>query len=219
MAYLGFDIDLYPGDSEMKAWWSGTPFEFCGFYLGGPYYHQGGTSSWITKRSYLKGLGYGFLVLYVGRQVGSSNLTAAQGISDANNAVALAQQAGFPSGTIIYLDIEAGPPLSSDFMTYIDSFINQINNNSSYRPGAYCSYQTADQINNSLNVNCQFACWNINIPPSPGNATPSPAPDPSGCGVAYALDWQYVHNVARTYGGVQLTVDLNTSSYTNPSNG
>jgi len=220
MAYLGFDIDVYPGDSAMQAWWSGTPFYFCGFYLGGPYYHGGGTSSWINSRSYLKGLGYGLFVLYVGRQVGSSYLTAAQGVADANNAVALAQQAGFPAGTIIYLDVEAGGTLSSDFMTYIDAWINQINYNTSYRPGVYCSYsQTANQINNSISVNCQFACININVPPSPGNATPNPAPDPSGCGVVYALDWQYAQNVARTYGGVPLTVDLNTSSNTNPSNG
>lgn len=219
MAYLGFDTMDYPGDSAMQSWWTGTPFEFCGFYLGGPYYNFGQASPWIPKRNYLRGLGYGFLVLYLGRQSDSSNLTSAQGVTDANDAASLAQSAGFPTNTIIYLDVEQGGTLSPAFITYIDSWINQINNNTNYRPGVYCSYQTSDQINNSIHVNCQFACYNINVPPSPGNATPSPAPDPTGCGVIYALDWQYAQNVYRTYNGVQLKVDLNTATTTNPSNG
>ncbi len=221
MAYLGFDICSYPSDSAMQAWWSGTPFYFCGFYLGGPRYACGNPSPWLNKRTYLKNLGYGFLVLYVGYQAGdTSYLTSAQGIADAKDAVAKAQQAGFPTGTIIYLDVEQGGLLNPSFLTYIDAWINEINNNSSYRPGVYCSYsQTADQINNSIHVNCQFAIYNINIPPSPGCTTPSPAPDPTNSGVVYALDWQYAQNCLKTYNGVQLTVDLNTATTLNPSNG
>lgn len=178
MAYFGFDLMSYPGDNSMQSWWTGTPFQFCGFYLGGPRYGGGNPSSQLDRRSYLKGLGYGFLVLYVGYQAGdTSYLTAAQGIADAKDAVSKAQQAGFPSGTIIYLDVEQGGTIGSNFLNYIDAWINQINDYSSYRPDVYCSYyQTSDQINNSIHVNCQFACYNINVPPSPGNDTPSPAP-------------------------------------------
>jgi len=81
-ANLGFDVSAYPGDTTMKNFiGNGAPFSFAGFYLAPAPCHF--DTSWMTKRPFLAGLGYGFLPIYVGQQLSgsgckSNNLTAAQ---------------------------------------------------------------------------------------------------------------------------------------------
>lgn len=159
-------------------------------------------------------------------------LTTAQGKADAQNASALATQAGFPYGWV-FLNVEQGGTLTSAFMNYITGWLNEIYANTPFNPGVYCSFShTADQIHNAtsgLNT-MQFWCYNVNCPPSPGCAPAVLAP--SGCGVSYAADWQFAQSpkpagincpgytsgqCSKTYGGVALAVDLNTSIYSNPS--
>lgn len=60
----------------------------------------------MSKRAALAEQGWGFAPIYVGQQTGSMKLTAEQGELDAQNAVTLAQRAGFSTGTYIYLDIQ-----------------------------------------------------------------------------------------------------------------
>lgn len=219
--YYGFDISIYPGDSQMSAFWRSTPFWYTGFYLA-PSPSHSFDSSWMDKRTYLKTMGYGFLVIYAGRQENWSNLTTAQGQTDADQAISLAQQAGFPNGTYIFLDIENGGDLTAAFLNYISGWVNRVNASTSpYWSGIYCSFwRTADQIRNHLSgATLKFWCYNINVPPSPGANFPTTAPDPTGCGVSFASAWQFVVDTPKTYNGVTLTIDVNTATSQNPSSG
>lgn len=217
--YPGFDTSIYPGDTAMSNFWHNTPFYFTGFYLGPAPMHS--NTSWMSKRSYLEGLGYGLLVLYVGRQAGSSSLTYAQGQADGANAASLAAQAGFSKTyTRIYLDVEEGGLLGSSFTNYIQGWIDYIANNTIYHAGIYCSYySTASQIK-ALDTNASNATYyvfNINEPPSPGNTTSTGSLTPTSSKVSFATTWQYNQNGYQTFNGTTLNVDLDLSSMSNPS--
>lgn len=231
--YLGFDISGYPGDAAMSAWWANSPLFFTGFYLAPAPNHS--DTSWMSKRSYLAGLGWGFAVVYVGRQAGQSNLTYAQGQADADNAATLAGNAGFPSLATIFLDIETGGTLPNNLISYIQGWVAEIDGVSAYWAGVYCSYTSAAQIKTALGSDhITFWCWHVDCPPSPGCTLPSTPPSPSSCGYSGASVWQYAQSpepggiscsgysggqCSKTYGGYTLHVDLDTASSTNPSNG
>ncbi|MBI1793339.1 MAG: DUF1906 domain-containing protein [Chloroflexi bacterium] len=235
--YYGLDISGYPGDSQMSAFWTNTPFWYTGFYLAPAPHHP--DSSWMTKRTYLKNLGWGFLVIYVGRQEGDGGLlTYAQGQTDALSVSNLATQAGFPAGTTIFLDVEAGGGvLSSQLTSYIQGWVNKLDSSATpFWAGVYCNfYKIADLIKNAVGTDrCTFWCVNVNCTPSPGCNLPSPAPNPANCGVSYAVNWQFALSpkpaginctgytsgqCKQTYGGYSLNVDLDTATSQNPSNG
>ncbi len=230
MSYSGFDISSYPGDNLMQAWWNNSPFNFVGFYLAPAPNHS--DTSWMSKKSHLESMGWGFTPVYVGRQSGNSNLTYSQGESDGANAVSLAEQAGFTNGTI-YLDVETGGTLSSNFLSYIEGWTNYVGSSKSpFTVGIYCSsYETANQIYNSPSTVHDWWVFNVNCSPSPGCTTPSGAPSPTSSGVSFASVWQYAQSPKPggiscsgytngecmfTYGGYSLDVDLNTASTNNP---
>jgi hypothetical protein len=234
--YFGFDISTYPGDSKMQTWWSSSPFYFVGFYLAPAPHHS--NTSWMTKYSVLSGQGWGAIPIYVGRQSGDGSLlTAAQGRADAHSAANLAIQAGMPQGFgYLYLDVESGGTLSSAFINYIKAWIVEMDTNTTFWAGVYCSYShTAAQIRAAIGANtvCRFWCFNVNCPPSPGCTTPSSAPNPANCGYSEATTWQYAQDpqpggvscVGYTGGhcqpqwdGVSLLVDLDSSLYQHPAN-
>jgi hypothetical protein len=91
--HYGFDRFTYPGDTVMQYWWSNTPMFWTGFYLAPAPQHS--DTSWMTKYNTARHMGWGFAPLYVGRQVGDSNLTEAQGRSDAHNAAPLRVRPAF----------------------------------------------------------------------------------------------------------------------------
>ncbi len=237
--FYGFDISAYPGDSPMQAFWTGTPFWFTGFYLGPAPRHP--DTSWMEKRTVLKNMGWGFIIIYVGRQSADGQaLSYAQGQRDALDAVNLAQQAGFPRGATIFLDVEGGGTLTPQFISYIKGWVEEMDSVASiYWPGVYCSFfQTANQINSAVGNNViTFWCVNVNCPPSPGCELPTPAPKPANCGVSYAQAWQFAESpkpvgvngpgyssgspsqCAQTFGGVTLDVDLDVATSANPSDG
>lgn len=219
MGYNGFDLGVYPGDSEMQAFWTNTPFNFTGFYLGPAPNHS--DTSWMSKKNYLQNVGYGLAVLYVGLQAGDSNLTYSQGQLHGADAATLAEKAGFTlTNTVIFLDVEQGGQLQPDFLSYIEGWIDHIAANTIYMPGIYCSYfQTADQIRNTgpnaMN-DCVYWVYNINLSPSPG-CDASASLDPTTSEVSFAFLWQYAQNCSQTYNGVTLNVDLDVAGSANPS--
>ena len=227
--YKGFDIDAYPGDTAMNDFWTNTPFSFTGFYLAPAPNHS--DTSWMNTKSYLSGLGYGFLPIFVGLQVGDSNLTYSQGQTDAKSAAALASKAGFNTeNNVIYLDVEAGGgSLTSDMIDYIDGWIDAIVADTIYMPGIYCSYENADTIKNSSTnagnlSNIRYWVWNLSSA-SPG-CTTNTSDTPADSGVSYATSWQYAQTnpyipstCPITYNGTTLDVDLDLSNYADPSVG
>jgi hypothetical protein len=205
--YLGFDRNLYPGDAAFPP--LRKTFAFAGYWLNVPPGEK--TNTWIGKRDFLVKSGFGFLVLLRGRD--SHEFKKApdgpvKGSLDAQAAAAAAKKEGFPSGTIIFLDIEEGGRLSATYHAYLHAWLDGLTG-SGYRAGVYCSGMpakesggvtilTADDIrDNAGSREFVFFVFNDACPPSPGCVFPSAAPSVASSGVAYAEAWQYAQSPRR----------------------
>jgi Domain of unknown function (DUF1906) len=214
--FLGFDRSGYPGDATMQLLRTAGNVDFTGFYLAPAPSHS--DTGWMTKRAFLLGLGFGFAPVYVGQQQsppGSLNLTAAQGQIDGHNATQLAQHAGFPASSVLYLDVETGPPVHQPFLDYYKAWVQSVLDNG-FKPGVYCSHHLAASF---IGADNRSIAWVFQLPSVGGNFTaPLPQPDPSHSTFAAAKVLQYAQNAKLTLGGQVITpVDLNTALVADPS--
>lgn len=230
--FAGFDRLDYPGDTFMKTLFDETNLCWCGFYLA-PAPSQGKGTSWMTKRSYLEQIGWGFAPLYLGQQTsgaGSHTVTAAQGKIDAQDAAKLAATAGFDTGSILYLDIEQGPPVGDAMLSYYDAWASELEDHTNYSPGVYCSFSAVAQALHDKNSLPYFWVFNVNQytcghakggVQQVGKTTPFPNPDPAGSGVSFAKIWQYVQGVSgcsvKAGGHTIANFDFDSSTSQNPS--
>jgi hypothetical protein len=207
LSYLGFDRNLYPGDDALLI--LRKTFSFTSYWLSPPPGEKANT--WKGKRELLLPHGFGFLLLYRGRESRElKNETGAKqiGIQDAKNAAASAKSEGFASGAIIFLDIEEGGRLSANYHAYLAVWSEALTR-AGYRPGVYCSgmpvqegpgvtITTADDIHNDA-ASRDISIWAYNdfCPPSPGCAFPQDPPAPSSSGVSYAGVWQFSQSPRR----------------------
>jgi hypothetical protein len=205
-AYLGFDRDLYPGDAAFST--LRKTFAFTGYWLSPPPTEK--TTTWIGKRDFLRKSGFGFLVLFRGRDSREFKKVSdgpAKGSLDATAAAAHAKREGFPTGTIIF-DIEEGGRLSVTYHAYLHAWFDDLAR-AGYRAGVYCSGMpakesggitivTADDIRaNAGSREYVFFVYNDACPPSPGCVFPSEGPVVESSGVAYAQAWQYAQSPRR----------------------
>lgn len=231
--FAGFDRSTYPGDTVMTDIIGHTNIRWAGFYLGPAPSHP--DSSWMSKRAFLQGLGCGLAPLYVGQQVagpGSHQVTAAQGVIDAQHAATLAAHAGFPHKSIIFLDIEQGPPADPRTIDYYKAWVAELAEHTNYSPGVYCSFlHVADTL---FHADSRPVFWVFNINKFtclPGQATatraligpdpPFPEPDPTASGVSFARLWQLAQSVRCTIhagGSTLINVDFDSSAAADPSN-
>jgi hypothetical protein len=206
-AYLGFDRDLYPGDAAFST--LRKTFAFTGYWLSPPPTEK--TTTWIGKRDFLRNSGFGFLVLFRGRdshEFKKASDGPTKGSLDAEAAVAAAKREGFPTGTIIFLDLEEGGRLSATYHAYLHAWFDGLAR-TGYRAGVYCSGMavkesggvtilTADDIRaNSGSREYVFFVFNDACPPSPGCVFPSEVPSVATSGVTYAQAWQYAQSPRR----------------------
>jgi hypothetical protein len=204
---LGFDRNLYPGDAAFPT--LRQTFAFTSYWLNAPPGEK--TNTWIGKRAFLVKSGFGFLVLFRGRdshEFKKGPDGPAKGSLDAEAAAAAAKKEGFPAGTIIFLDIEEGGRLSATYHAYLQAWLDGLAR-SRYRAGVYCSGMpakesggvtilTADDIRaNGGSREFVFFVFNDACPPSPGCVFPSTAPSVASSGVAYAQAWQYAQSPRR----------------------
>jgi hypothetical protein len=206
-SYLGFDLNLYPGDAALPV--LRKTFSFSSYWLSNP----PGTkiNSWRGKRELLRQQGFGFLVLYNGRVIRElrNKVSASQmGLSDAHAAAVAAKQEGFPAGTIIFVDIEEGGRLPANYHAYLAAWSAELKK-SGYRSGAYCSgiavkeeasvtIITADDIRNDpATKDTVIFAFNDTCPPSPGCVFPQDPPAPATSGVSYAAVWQFAQSPRR----------------------
>src|SRR5215475_1496147 len=93
-AYLGFDRNIYPGDDAMVI--LRKTFTYTSYWIGPPPGEK--TNTWSGKRDYLRSQGFGFLVLFRGRETRELK-TAAQAAQksaqDATDAIANVKKEGF----------------------------------------------------------------------------------------------------------------------------
>jgi hypothetical protein len=150
------------------------------------------------------------------------------GTTDGNDATALAQNAGFATDTVLYLDIEIGGTLTQQFIDYISAWTAQVAANSG-RPGVYCSFsQTAAQITGQVGDIPIWVFHPTDSGPSTIDLNAETPPDPAISGFGGALAWQYRMSLS---GHVDLTwtdgagatkkliqVDVDSSVVQDPSN-
>lgn len=206
-SYLGFDRNVYPGDAALPV--LRKTFTFSSYWLSPPPGEK--INTWLGKHELLRSQGFGFLVLYRGREskeVESSGAAMEAGIRDGKNAVAVAKSEGFPSDIVIFLDIEEGGRLPSNYLVYLVAWFEELTR-AGYHPGIYCSgmpvddgpgvtITTAGQIRGFAKLrDITFWIYNDFCPPSPGCATPAKPPAPSTSGIGYAAVWQFAQSPRR----------------------
>jgi hypothetical protein len=230
----GFDTKYYPGASVMTWLAANTNLKWCGYYLA-PAPNRSDTG-WPGQFTSLRGT-WGVAPIYVGQQdpntatasyTPSSILTASQGTIDGNNAAALAGADGFPNGSYIYVDWEQGDLNASGATDYLTAWVNAVVADGRYKPAFYCSHVIATQIVALLDaINptplARLWCWNISNPAGPvfnGDITNVPTADPTGCGAASAIAWQYSTNqtvaLPTAAGAGSLILDTDTASTSDP---
>ncbi len=206
-SYLGFDRNLYPGDSSLPV--LRKSFAFTSYWLSPPPGEKQNT--WKGKRELLLSQGFGFLVLYRGRdssELKNESDATRKGTQDAGPAVTAAKQEGFAAETIIFMDIEEGGRLPAAYHGYLRAWSEQIKR-AGFLAGAYCSgipvkeepgvtITTADDIHNQVPLH-EMVIWAYNdaCPPSPGCSFPENPPAPSTSGIAYAAVWQFAQSPRR----------------------
>lgn len=204
---LGLDRNDYPGDENMQTL-RGT-FAFTGYWLNNP--PGANRNSWQGKRKPLQAMGYGFLLLFNGReykQLKASGNAARVGTNDATTAVAAARRDEFPKNAIIFLDQEQGGRMLPEQRAYIHAWVDGVVRGG-YRAGVYCSgipfresgaesVVTANDIRDHAGGRpIHFFVSNDQCGPSPGCVFPKPPPKPSESGVRFADAWQFAQSPRR----------------------
>jgi hypothetical protein len=201
------DRNDYPGDVYMQT--LKAEFAFTGYWLNIP---PGATrNTWIGKRAALEKWGYGFLLLFNGREykeLKKSGNAARMGARDAEAATRIAQREGFPKPAILFLDQEQGGRMLPEQRAYIHAFADGVVR-AGYRAGIYCSgipfresgnvtVVTADDIrDHAAGRDLTFFISNDHCGPSQGCVFPATPPQPSDSGVSFANAWQYAQSPRR----------------------
>jgi hypothetical protein len=148
----------------------------------------------------------------------ATNLTTPRGGTDAADAAARTAAEGFPSGTVLYLDVERVTTVSPALIEYVRAWVDGVLADGRYTPGIYVHRLNADPI--ALATRAAYAArGRAGDPPfwvtSPtGFALELP---PTASGVPYANVWQGPLDVRETYGGYTLQVDANVADTRSPS--
>lgn len=205
--YLGFDRNIYPGDDALAV--LRRTFAFTGYWLSPPPGET--TNTWTGKREILLKNGFGFLVLYRGREtreIKNPDDGFKLGLVDGPNAAERAKAEGFARGATIFLDIEEGGRLPAPYHIYLLGWSMGIRGRG-YHPGVYCSgiavnegdgvtITTADDIRkNAASSDVSFWVYNDSCPPSPGCVFPENPSSPAESGISDARVWQYAQSPRR----------------------
>jgi hypothetical protein len=246
-AYLGFDRNGYPGDTNLKT--LRQTFIYTGYWLNNP--PGAKSNSWAGHRAAVEAAGFGFLVLFNGRlyaELKSEAKASRLGRSDASMAASSARREGFPHGIIIFLDQEQGGRMLPEQKAYIYAWVDAIVA-AGFRAGIYCSGTVSPDEQHVVTArdlrqdagSRQITYWAINdgCPPSPGCSFPQRPPGPAKSGVEFAEVWQFAQSPQRkdvagrctnynpdgncyppgTNASQALHVDLNSSNSPDPSHG
>jgi len=205
--YLGMDRNDYPGDAGMMA--LHKTFAFTGYWLNNP--PGANRDTWRGKRKSIETMGYGFLLLFNGReyaQLKALGNAARVGTNDAAAAVRSAQQEGFAKGAIIFLDQEQGGRMLPEQRAYIHAWVDGVTR-AGYGAGIYCSgipfresagvsVVTANDIREHAGKReIHFFISNDQCPPSAGCAFGRSRVSPGDSGVSFADAWQFAQSPLR----------------------
>jgi hypothetical protein len=209
LVYLGFDRNDYPGDDALPI--LRKTFSFTSYWLGPPPGEK--RNSWVGKRELLQSQGFGFVVLFNGREsrtIKSEAEGEQKGAMDARAAGQLARQEGFSKGIVIFLDIEEGGRLPAAYHEYVGAWQDALAQ-AGFRAGVYCSAMAVEEgqgqgvsITTAQDIEAHMGArslvywvYNDACPPSPGCAFWAAVPSPSQSGFSVAQIWQYAQSPRR----------------------
>jgi len=208
----GFDTCTAPSQAVMRTWWNDSPYSAVGIYIGGSdaaCSQPNLTPAWLRATA---AQGWRFIPLYVGPQAAfgelSKNSSASQGTAAATDAAHQAQRLGFGPMSPIYYDMEGYPPGQSiRVMRFFSAWTARLHA-LGYSSGVYSSsssgiadlaqqygrgvYNTPDVIYDAL--------WN-------GHANTYDSVFSPGQWANRRVH-QFRGNVTRTFGGIQINIDL-----------
>lgn len=231
----GFDTRDYPGDAAMQRWFGSSPYRWVGYYLPAPCYTG---TTWAGRRDTLRDIGWGFAVLFVGEQdwramgvapadsavadprCSSAHLTPENGRAHAADATAAATSDGFPTGTVIFLDVERVEAVSPELEGYVRAWVAHMLDEGRFTPGLYA---------HDVNVEALYAAVADEYVQA-GRADRPPlwvartrdfdiTASPAESGYAAAAVWQGILNTREEWNGSRLNIDVNVSSSADPSRG
>lgn len=144
-------------------------------------------------------------------------LSAAQGAAEGDDAVAKTAAEGFQRGTAVFLDLEPMTAVPEAMRSYYRAWVRTLLADGRYRPGVYVHHRNAAAVHTDVRaLYAEFgagrpAVW---VARSAGFALDR---GPADSGFDFAAVWQGALDVARTWGGVTLTIDENVASRRSPS--
>jgi len=232
--FPGFDTGSYPGDTVMRKWF-GNPYVFTGFYLESPCHKSPSFKPWQGHRQTLKDIGWGLVVVYVGRQAagcGANSLSRQQGLDDAADAVSKAKGEGIPQGATVFLDVERMDTIPPKMFQYMRGWIAGVLTDKFYKAGVYAHVHNAENLMQAARQEYVAqgepggapSFWIVRMPGgSAFNVLTSGPQDlknfPSNP-ISFASVWQGKLDIAsETHNGVTFgPVDQNVADSQNPSN-
>lgn len=232
--FPGFDTGSYPGDNVMDKWF-GNPYVFAGYYLESPCHNSTKFKPWSGHLATLKQIGWGLVVVYVGRQAsgcGSTKLTRAQGMADATDAISKAKHDGVANNATIFLDVELMDTLSAKMVGYMRGWLAGILLDKTYKAGAYVHFRNATDLIKAAQQEYADqgqpggapAFWVVRVPGggafNVNTSGPQDLNNLSTKPISFASVWQGKIDIKKeTHGGVTFgPVDQDVANSNNPSN-
>ncbi len=145
-------------------------------------------------------------------------LTTEQGTADAIDAVTKTASEGFPSGTVIFLDIEHMDLIPASMEAYYRAWVQQVLADGRFDPGVYVHKGNAESIHSGIerayadmNANGSAVYW---ITSSTGFTLDA---SPHDVGFPWASAWQGIYEVSQTWNGVTVNIDVDVATTSSPS--
>jgi len=145
-------------------------------------------------------------------------VTADRGARDGDDAISRVEAEGFPHGSVIFLDIERMEVVPSGMREYYRAWTKRVLDDGRYRPGFYAHTWNASLIH--ADASAVFLLdGHREAPPFwiSGGSGFSNESKPEEVGHAFANVWQGVLDVARTYSGIKLPIDISVARFSSPS--
>ena len=147
-------------------------------------------------------------------------LTAAQGASEADDAISKAAADGFPQGTHLFLDVERMATIPQPMRDYYRAWVARVLAEGRYRPAIYAHQRNAAEI--YADVRAVFDAAGVREEPSLWVSSPAPgwltlSESPTNVGFGFARVWQGAIDVTQTWNGVTLRIDANVADSPSPS--
>lgn len=162
--YPGMHIKVFPGPDMMQRLFESGAFAWCGYYLAPAPYRI--DASWVGKRAQLVNQGWGLAPCYLGHQQhfhsvadwddptkhpeGGPAAATTQAEVDCREAAKRMEDEGFPSGSVVFLDVEdEGAAGSSSYFVYVNHWLAHLPSvvtaaGASYAPGIYLGQNHPD---------------------------------------------------------------------------